>query len=313
VTEEVNAHQTNTDMIQSAPPEVDAGIDMALKVKVSCPSACDLRGKTVRIIAQDGTVVREVALTNFDQEMNETDQFTIKAPLELGTCTWSVVFPAQQVGEVLHEESSMSFSFTVRPHSTSIAVWDVPSPIAFNDRFKIKVGVKCSADCKLTDKEITIYGPRGKKVATGTLGDVPWPGTSALYWAEVELEAPSKGGHHRWGVKFRKPALALPHEGASSTFAFRTARPAEHVVTVEVTDKDTKKPIKNAMVTLHSSGTVYRKRADDGGVARLDVPRGGYKLYAMKGDYKAFEASAEVAGDVTVKVELIFWPDDGVH
>ena len=305
MTEEVQSHQTNTEMIQSAPPEVDAGTDIALKFKVSCPSACDLRGKTVRVSAQDSAVATEVALAGFEEEINETDEFTVKAPIELGACTWSVVFPAQEVGGVLHEESSTPVVFTVKPHSTSIAVWDVPSPIAFNDKFKIKVGVKCSAECNLLDKEIRICDQERKKVATGALGGVPWPGTSALYWAETELEAPGAEGYHQWRVTFPKPDLELPHEEASYHFAFRTARPPEHVVTVEVTDKRTKTPIKGARVALHSSGTQYTSRTDDGGVARVSVPQGGCELRVLTHGYKELETTVEVASDVVVKAELL--------
>ena len=306
MTGEVQSHQTNTEMLGSAPPEVDAGTDIPLKVKVSCHSACDLRGKTVRIIAQDTAVAKEVALTSFEEEINETDEFTVKAPIELGECTWSVVFPAQEVGGVLHEESSTPFSLTVRPHSTSIAVWDVPSPIAFNDKFGIKVGVKCSAECNLMDKEVRIYDDRGKKVATGALGGVPWQGTSTLYWAEVELGAPGTEGYHKWLVKFPKPALDLPHEGASCNFAFTTGRPPEHVVTVDVIARDTKTPLKNAFVLLRpQSGYPYKGYTDEGGVARVQLPKGEYKIYVSKLEYKDLQTTAEVAGDLTIRAELL--------
>ena len=307
MTGEVQSHQTNTEMVQSAPPEVDAGTDIALKVKVSCPSACDQRGKTVRIIAQDSTVAKEVALSSFEEQMNETDEFTVKGPIELGECTWSVVFPGQEVGGVLHEESSTPVLFNVKPHATSMAVWDVPSPIAFNDKFKIKVGVKCSAECNLMDKEIRIYGQKGKKVATGALGGVAWPGTSALYWAEMELEAPGVEGYHQWRVKFPKPDLELPHEEASYHFAFTTARPPEHVVTVEVIAQDTKSPIKNARVLLRpQSGYRYRGYTDDGGVARVSVPQGEYTLYASRSDeYQTFQTTVEITDDATIKAELL--------
>jgi hypothetical protein len=305
VTEEVKAHETSTSMVRAALAELDAGTDVALKVKVSCPSACDLRGKTVRIIAQDSTVAKEVALTTFEEQMNETDEFTVKAPIELGECTWSVVFPAQEVGGVLHEESSTPVVFNVKPHATSMAVWDVPSPVAFNDKFKIKVGVKCSAECSLTGKEIGIYGQKGKKVATGALGGVPWPGTSALYWAEVELEAPGVEGYYRWRVRFLKPDLELPHEEASYHFAFTTARPPEHAVTVEVVAQDTKIPIKNAHILLRPhSGYPYRGYTDEGGVAKLEVPKGEHELYVSKSDYDTFQTSVEVASDLTIKAEL---------
>ena len=306
MTEEVKSHQTNTEMVQSVPPEVDAGTDIPLKVKVSCASACDLRGKTVRIIAQDSTVAKEVALTIFEEEMNQTDEFTLKAPIELGECTWSVVFPGQEVGGVLHEGSSTPVVFTVRPHATSMAVWDIPSPIAINDKFKIKVGVKCSAECKLMGNKIGIYGQKGKKVATGALGGVPWPGTSALYWVEVELEAPRVEGYYRWKVKSRKPDLELPHEEASYSFFFTTARPPEHVVTVEVIAQETTTPVKHARVLLRpQSGYKYRGYTDEGGVAKLQVPKGDYTLYALKGhEYETFQTTVEITHDATIRAEL---------
>ncbi len=36
-TEEVKAHQTSASMVKAALGEVDAGTDIALKVRVSCP------------------------------------------------------------------------------------------------------------------------------------------------------------------------------------------------------------------------------------------------------------------------------------
>ena len=307
MTGEVQAHQTNTEMTQSAPVEVDAGADIAFKVKVSCPAGCDLQGKTVRIITQDCAVAKEVLLTSFEEAASTTDEFTVGAPTELGECTWSVVFPEQEVGGVLHEESGTPLTFNVKSHSTSMAVWDVPSPIAFSEKFAIKVGVRCSAECNLTGKEIRIYGPRGKKVAAVALRDVPWPGTRALYWAEVELEAPAVRGRYRWRGRFPKPDLELPHEVASSGFTFTTATPPEHVVTVEVIAQDTKTPLKNAHVVLRQQrGYPYRGCTDGGGVARVSVPKGQYTVYASKGDeYHTFQTTMEITDDATIKVELV--------
>lgn len=206
------------------------------------------------------------------------------------------------------EEISAPFSFVVKPHATSIAVWDVPSPIAFGDEFKLKVGVGCSAGCKLTGSEIEIYDHEGERVATDTLGDVPWSGATALSCAEVELKAPSMEGRYRWTVKFPKPDLELPHEEASCTFALAAARQPEHVVTVEAIDRDTKTPVKNALVVLRPRkyrGYIYSSRTDDSGVARLSVPKGEYQT-AVKGDGKeSFPGIIKVASDVTIKAELL--------
>lgn len=304
MTEEVIAHQTSTSMVQAAPDELDAGVDIALKVKVSCPSTCDLRGKIVKITAQDA-VVQEIYLTEFYGTVNETDRLIVKAPTKPGEYTWTAVFPAQDKEGILHQESSAPFSFIVKPHhATSMAVWDVPSPVVFNAKFKLKVGVRCPADCKLTDKQIEIYDHEGGKVATEKLGDVPWPGTGTLYWAEVELKSPGTEGYYTWEARFPEPDLELPHEEASHTFGFRTGKPPEHVVTVEVIDKDTKTPIENADVLLHP----YRGYTDDGGVAKLEVPKGEYELYVSKNKYETFQTTVKAASDVAVKAELLVAP-----
>ena len=191
-----------------------------------------------------------------------------------------------------------------------MTVWDVPSPIVLKSKFKLKVGVRCSAKCKLTDSKVEIYDQESSKVATETLGNVPWPETAGLYWAEVGLEAPGTEGYYTWEAKLPTTDLKLPHEEASWIFGFSTARPPEHVVTVEVTDKRTKTPIKNALVGLQSYGTPYRNRTDDGGLARVSVPKGDYKLSIVHGDYETFEMTVEVAGDVAIKAELVFAPSD---
>jgi hypothetical protein len=310
-TEEVKAHETSNSVIKAGPAEADAGTVMAFKVRVSCSSACDLRGKTVKIIAQDAVVKEmEIELTEFDGVVTETDEFVVKAPTKPGRYTWASVFPAQEKDGVLHGESSAPFSFIVKSHITSMTVWDVPSPIVLRTKFKLKVGVRCSAECKLAGKKIEIYDHEGVKVATGTLGDFPWPDTAGLYWAEVELEAPGTEGYYRWETKLPTTDLKLPHEEASWIFGFSTARPPEHVVTVEVFDKDTKTPLKNALVALHSCSTPYRNRTDDGGVARVSVPKGDYKLSIVQTDYEMFEMTVEVASDVAIKAELLFAPAD---
>ncbi len=304
MTREVQAHETSASMVKAALAEVYAGSDIALKVKVSCPSNCNLQGGKVRIAADAGAVVKEIELVSFDGAAYETDELVVKAPTKPGEYTWTAVFAAQEKAGIIHEGSSAPFSFVAKPHTTSMAVWDVPSPIVFNTRFKIKVGVQCSAECKLAGREVAIYDHAGTKVATGTLGDVRWSDTGALYWAEVELEAPGAEGYYAWEAKFPKPDLELPHEGASYTFTFVTARQPEHVVTVEVIDKDTNTPIKHADVILHP----YRSNTDERGMARLMAPKGEYELYVSGSGRETFQTTVKVASDVAVRAELLVAP-----
>ena len=117
---------------------------------------------------------------------------------------------------------------TTPPHPTSIAVWDVPSPVVVNGSFTVKVRTKCSLACQLTGQLIVVRDEAGIQAGEGRLGDTPWPGTSVLYGAQVHLAAPAGEGMYTWAVTFAGTESEMPHEDASATFSFRTTRPQGH-------------------------------------------------------------------------------------
>ncbi|MEW6670908.1 MAG: hypothetical protein AB1427_04345 [Thermodesulfobacteriota bacterium] len=309
--EKMQPQPTRMEIVQPAFAGVDAGADISFKIRVVGAPVCDLRGARVRIVAPDRAVLKEMELTLFDGTASETAGFALKAPIRPGAYSWTVLFPAQEKEGVLHQECSAPVAFVVRPHGTGIAVWDIPSPVAFGAEFKIKAGVKCAAECNLSGSPIEIYNHEGVCVASGELGSVPWPDSNALYWAEVGLKAPVAEGVYNWTVKFSEPGLEPAHEKAADTFAFATARPPEHLVTVKVVDKTTLKPLEQAIVTLRANGSPYINRTDDSGVASLHVPGDEYTLYVLNEDYKDFQATARIAGDVAIEAGLVFAPDLG--
>jgi hypothetical protein len=310
VTEGTQGHATSLTMTKGFPAELDAGAGASLKVKVACLSHCNLQGGKVRIADDTGGVLIEAGLSAFDGTANETDEFVVKAPIDPGEYRWTALFAALDQEGVVHEESSAPFSFVVKPHSTSLAVWDLPSPVVRDTGFKLKVGVKCSAECKLTGRAVEVYNQEGVKIAMGALGELPWASTRALYWTDVELQAPGTEGFHRWTAKFPIPDLELPHECASNAFAFGTVKPPEHIVTVEVIDQATRAPIKNAVVTLHSNVTPFRYTADASGVITASVPKGEYNVYVWSNNHEEFRTIAVIIGDLAIQAELIPLPVD---
>lgn len=331
-------HQVSASLAKAAPAEVAAGADMALKVRASCSSACDLRGKMVRIVAQETELLHEIELSGSDGSGSETGEFVAKAPIQPGAYIWTAVLPAEEKEGVLHEEGSAPFTFIVRPHTTSIAVWDIPRPIVPGAMFKLKVGAKCSVGCDLAGKEVRIHDQQGARVATRALSDAPYSDLVALHWAEMELEAPRTEGYHEWTAEFPKPELDLPHDGGSYTFGFPTVKPSEHSVTVEVLDKETGSPLKDAEVYFGHSGPPYRGRTDEHGLTTVELPKGEYEVivsasermpkglrYEFLGDpltthggeYKRyvpeakresmedFRSTVRVDGDMVLKVELV--------
>ena len=171
-------------MSRSVPPQVEAGTDLTLKVKVACPAGCDLRGRLVKVMAPAGIVVQR-ELIGFENLTNETDEFVVTAPPQVGEYAWNVVFPRHELKGVVHEESALTITSRTMPHPTSIAVWDVPSPVIVNSSFEVKAGLKCLVSCQLPGQLIAVRDEEGLQVGEGKLGDTPWPGTSALYGTKV--------------------------------------------------------------------------------------------------------------------------------
>ena len=106
-------------------------------------------------------------------------------------------------------------------HATRVIVWDVPTAIECGAPFRVKVGVKCAAECGAGPRRVEVRDEHGDAVASGVVGDVPSPGTSALYFAEIGLRAPKAEGVYAWeagvadvldvatGTASQTPAIAL--------------------------------------------------------------------------------------------------------
>jgi hypothetical protein len=294
----LHTHRTNIQARQFIPLEVDVGTDVTLKVEVSCGSGCDLRGTPVNVIGPAGVLLTG-ELTLWDGTANETVDLMFTVPSQIGEYAWSIVFPKCESEDVIHEESSLPMSFKTIPHETSMAVWDIPSPVAINSSLSVKVGMHCSAGCRLGGRIIEVCDETGAKIGEGTLGDTAWGGTKALYWAEVELTAPPSVGVSSRSVRFVAGDGEFSHEGTSAAFSFRTDRPPEHRVTVTVLEKMTNAPVENVEVRLGFYVATTGKR----GVLTLDVPKGTYELCIRSDGLQAPHMTVQVIEDLTVTVE----------
>jgi hypothetical protein len=299
-------HPTSVALSRPPAEEVDAGTDIVLKIKVSCPDGCDLRGQAIDVMAPDGAVVAASELAEFADNANETTEFAFRAPDEVGEYSWNLVFPKHEAEGVVHGESSLPIAVKTLAHDTSLAVWGVPSPIVIGHPFRIHVGATCSAGCDLKGKEIQICDETGAAVAHANLGETPWNGTRAVYWTEVDLVAPGKEGATARSITFAPTELRLPHGGASARFGFETVRPPQHSVTVKVVQKDAGTPVEDAQVRLG----VYFACSDQTGLASVAIPQGTYDLDVLKTGYEALSRVLDVNGDVTVEVEVAVTPPE---
>jgi hypothetical protein len=180
----------------------------------------------------------------------------------------------------------------VTPHGTSVVVWDVPSAIVAGERFRITVGIKCSSGCHLANTDFGIYDEAGAQIATGTLPDERWPGTTGLYVAEIELEAPAGEGLYTWSVR--------GHAEGFASFGVRVVSAPECLVTVEAVDHISQTPISGARVIMHP----YQGITDERGVAEVRVAKGAYKLFVSQTRYLTFALPVDVTADMTTRAEL---------
>jgi hypothetical protein len=290
--------------VDLSPDVVDAGAEMTLRGTVTCSPPCDLRGHSLLVKDETGADAGSIELTEFDGETNSTTEFVLKAPVAAGAHTWSALCPAVAKGGTSYIEASTPISFTVVPHTTHVVVWDVPSDIVVCERFKIRVGIKCSNECRLAASDFGIFDHKGAQVAVGTLTDERWPGTAGLYVAEVELDAPPSEGLYTWSVKRLQSGLGIPHAETSTDFGVRVVGHPEYLVTIETVDKATQAPLCGARVVMHP----YRVVADEHGVAHVRVAKGAYKLFVSQSNYLTFGLPVDVASDMTERVELDLEP-----
>jgi hypothetical protein len=200
----------------------------------------------------------------------------------------------------------------VEPHATHVVAWDTPSAIVVGDRFRIKVGIKCSHECDLSNRIFGIDDHEGTQVATGTLSGDCWPGTTGLYVAEVELEAPATEGLYAWSVTAPSTGLGggsgstdgIPHAEGSINLGVRVVCRPDYLVTVQAVDQVSQMPLAGARVVMHP----YKAVTDERGVAEMRVAKGAYRLFVSQTAYLTFGLSVEVTADVTARAELDLEP-----
>ena len=181
-------------------------------------------------------------------------------------------------------------------HQTSLAVWDIPTPAA-GERFSIKVGAKSSAGCALGARRIEVLDGEAV-VAAGQLGNAPWPGTDALFWAEVELQAPDTPGPTTLAVRFDAAELDEPHEGASASFRVSVVAKPQHSLTVKVVADGI--PVEDAIVRLGAT----RATTDASGTAALKLAEGRYDLIVWKTGYDAPITPIAISADAVAQIEM---------
>jgi len=293
------SHSTAIALSEPAPAEVAAGTELMLKVELTCAAGCELHSLPLTVTGPDDSAASAC-------HINDNGEVSLRIPPTVGPQSFTIASGPHEAAGVRHEPCSLSLTVNSIPHGTSLAVWDIPSPIVKGERLAIKVGAKSAADAELKGLEIAVLDNGEKVVARGRLRDAPWPGTTALYWDEVELSAPGEEGLHKWSVRFDAEGLALPHDGTAAEFTAVVSRPPEHCLTVKVIEQQSKAPIADVQIRLGP----FRGTTDPAGIAEVMMPKGTYDLHVWKTAYEAADRLVEIKGDLSVQVEAVFVPEE---
>ena len=282
---------------KNAPPaSVDAGSAFSFSIAPVWPEGLGAEGASY--VLRDGERRLSAGVLPQPNAEDGCIALTLRAPDEAGEHRLTlVVTGAKQEGQE-PRQGALPFVLTTVPHETSLAVWDVPSPIVRSTRFEIKAGAKCSASCGLAGKTIEIRDESGELKGSGTLGETIVPGTTALASTMIVLKAPRKRALHNWTASFAPSELKLPHGAATSCFSFVTVSEPAHSVSVKVVHNETKAPIAGAQVRIG----VYRAQTDATGSAKVRVPKGAFPLVVTRVGYKMPERNIEVAKDIRVRI-----------
>jgi hypothetical protein len=304
MTSDDQAHATTIEVIESAPLEVPAGATSTLKVKVSCPLGCDLTGIPIELAAVDGTLVGSKLASKFGRD--GITEVKLEAPDQMGEHSWSVVFGPYDVAGIRHDAATVAARIEIKPNTTSLAVWSVPSPLVAGERFAIELGAKSSAGAVLAAECVEVHDEAGNVTARGVLGDTPYPGTTALYWTNAELVAPVREGLHSWLVAFEPKGLDLPHERTSTTFSVLIVGAPERRLTIKLIENDTSAPIADAQVRVGA----YRAATNSLGIAEVDMPKGVYDLNIWKAGYEAPTTRVRLDNNMLVEIKALPAPGE---
>ena len=199
-----------------------------------------------------------------------------------------------------HDPGNCSEEIAPDEHAVQLTAWNVPSAIVAGERFRVSVGVRCSAGCNLGGQELRLFDQEGSLAGTVKLGHDIWPGTEALYFAEVEARAPLTARSHQWEAKMTSRDSELPHATGSFPVVVRVVSPPDCEVTVKAVDREKQTPIEGARVVMHP----YRSVTDENGIAKVRVARGQYEILVSGSRYMPACASVEVTADMITSAEL---------
>jgi hypothetical protein len=188
----------------------------------------------------------------------------------------------------------------------SLAVWDVPMPVVAGENFSIKVGAKSATSRASAGGRVEVRDSTGATVATGTLGDNPWPETEALYWTALDVRAPAEQQVAEYAVRFIPDSAAPVHEAVATRFSVTAAAKPEHKLTVKVTEQTSAEALGGVEIRVGAFGG----RTNAVGQAQLQVCKDEYQLQLFRTAHIALPKLIKIDGDTSVELTMLHVPED---
>jgi hypothetical protein len=186
----------------------------------------------------------------------------------------------------------------------SLAVWNVPMPVIAEESFSIKVGAKSSSGQALSGCRVDVSDAAGTVVASGTLGNAPWAGTEALYWAALDVPSPHAGQIADYTVR------CLPSEPSSQAVASRfcvtaTGKP-DCTLSVTIKEQSTAEALGGVEIRLGP----FHARTDASGHAELRVRKGEYQLHLWRNGHIAPPRTIRIDGHARLDLTMLHVPEE---
>jgi hypothetical protein len=287
------------------PLEASAGDGITVTARASCEDGRDRSGMAITVTAPAGETAMH-AFTVHADGVSETGAVTLAAPPRLGVHVFRFTLPQHEIAGTHYAQAVLDVPVRVTPQATSLAVWDVPSPVVAGTHFVIKAGAKSTASVALAGGAIEVCNETGDIAGRGVLSDAPLVDTGALYWTDIQLKAPPTEGMVTWSARFGASELNLPHDGATTSFSVAVVRPPEHVLSVRVIEQATAEPIPDVELRLGA----YRGTTGASGLAEIALPKGRYELRLWKVGFEAPPRPVEIGADAFVEIEALVVPEE---
>ncbi len=258
-----------------SPEEADAGATLTLKAVAECPEEYDLSGDQISFHDAAGREIGSASLAALEGTISAQRSPSPPRPSSANTDTVPCWCPPQAKA-FAHAGARAEARCTVKPDDIHINAWGIPTAIVAGEAFNFHVGIKSSSGSKLDGGAFDVRDENGAIVASGKLGDAVWPGTSALYYAEVQATAPQDIGARSWMVEFIGSNSGIAHSPGSLSIPVRTVAAPDNEITIEVVDRESGEHLKGINIIMHP----YRATTGQNGVARMKVVADHYLLHA---------------------------------